>query len=213
MSKWLAEVLDGEDGFNKEPLALGVLKTGFLDEEAFAKAHGREDSPEREMFGARYAVSLAAGACEALKKMKSAMLDRQNNKEMVSVLSRFAIGAVALEERHCSYAMDVLKVALAESIPYWSSPDSMPGRSFLSTEAKKTLTAIFVMLPDIDSARVWALLDALSDAEKFQMRAIKSLVWEQDDGGVMARAKVAYEHSLLDAEAGGGSASRPAVRI
>lgn len=174
-------------------LAESLLASGSLDESAFA-AVCSESSPAGRVGAYAFARELASLSAEAFARAQPAIFPDpsapthdlppailQNpaayarpvlRPDLEETLARFAFGAFSLPERFLGFAIDHFKRSIVESLPKLSQ--TMAWLPVLTTSSKMVFAEAFTRSPKFSDSLRSAMINSLSDSDKFEPHSTAS---------------------------------------
>ena len=150
-----------------DPIAKKMIQDGTFDKKAFEERHGDGYSADNQYFAYQFAVALADYAVQDIVGGKNYSVDLSKNTKLKQTMERFGKGILAVGDDTFSFAIDHFKAKLANQIDEWSHP--IDKRKVLHIEVKKVLAKIISECPDFTEDKRRVLIDALSDADKYNV--------------------------------------------
>jgi DNA polymerase III delta prime subunit len=148
-----------------DPIARRTVIDGHFDEAAFKDKFKDGYSADSQFFAYQFAVALADYAVQELVSSKNYKLDLASNPKLRQVVERFGKGALAVNDDTFAFAIDHFKAKLANQVDDWSH--KVDNRRSLTTDVKKLFARIISESKDFTSEKRTVMIDALSDADKF----------------------------------------------
>lgn len=151
-----------------DPLAREVIYTGKLDSDLLKKRFGDGLAGDQQHFAFQYASALVD---YSTNKIATELADGKKSQDEVlkTYITRFALGVLPLHDDSFAFAINGLSQKLAVLVPSLATKGA--AHPDLTTDAKVKISKIIAEDKQFNKAHASAMIDALSNADKYETRA------------------------------------------
>lgn len=144
---------------NADPLARECIQVGKLNETELKKRFADGFSSNEQHFAYQFAIALSDYAVRRIANDKT---------KLEETVNRLATGTLALDQSVIPFAIDNFKMQLANQVDEFSTKGVGNDRK-LVLDVKKKIVEIFNKNPNCTQDHIDLLVDAITDADKFDM--------------------------------------------